>query len=50
MIKNSQHIPRGTIGFWLEPQSDYLKNINLYMDKQMVLFGDDGLRSALVAK
>ena len=50
MIKNSQHIPRGTFEFWLDSQSDYFKNRKLDMDKQMVLFCDDGLRSALVTK
>ena len=50
MIINSQYIPWGKFEFWLDPQSDYFKNRNLDMDKQMVLFGDDGLRFALVTK
>ena len=50
MIKNSQHIPRGMLDFWLDPQSDYFKNGKLNMDKQMVLFCAGGLRSALPAK
>ena len=50
MNKNSQHISWGTFVFWLDPQSDYFKNRNLDKDKQVVLFGGDGLRSALVTK
>ena len=50
MIKNSQHIPRGMLQFWLDPQSDYFKNGKLDMNKQMVLFCAGGLRAALVAK
>ena len=50
MIKNLQHIPWGTFEFWLDPQSDYFKNRNLDMDKQMVLFSDEGLIFAPVTK
>ena len=50
MIKNLQHIPRGMLDFWLDPQSDYFKNGKLNTDKQMVLFCAGGLRSVLAAK
>jgi rhodanese-related sulfurtransferase len=49
-VKNSNHIPRGMLEFWLDPQSPYFENGKLDMDKEMVLFCAGGLRSALAAK
>ena len=49
-IENSNHIPRGMLEFWLDPESPYFKNGKLDMDKEMVLFCAGGLRSALAAK
>ena len=49
-VENSNHIPRGMLEFWMDPQSPYFKNGKLDMDKEMVLFCAGGLRSALAAK
>ena len=49
-VKNSNHIPRGMLEFWLDPGSPYFKNGKLDMNKEMVLFCAGGLRSALAAK
>ena len=49
-VKNSSHIPRGMLEFWLDPESVYFKNSKLDMKKKMVLFCAGGLRSALAAK
>ena len=49
-VENSQHIPRGMLEFWLDPESVYFKNGKLDMKKEMVLFCAGGLRSALAAK
>ena len=49
-IENSNHIPRGMLEFWLDPQSPYFKEGKLDLDKEMVLFCAGGLRSALAAK
>ena len=49
-IENSNHIPRGMLEFWLDPESPYFKDGNLDMNKEMVLFCAGGLRSALAAK
>ena len=49
-IENSNHIPRGMLEFWLDPQSPYYKEGKLDLDKEMVLFCAGGLRSALAAK
>ena len=49
-IENSNHIPRGMLEFWLDPQSPYFKEGKLNLDKEMVLFCAGGLRSALAAK
>ncbi|MDA7750393.1 rhodanese-like domain-containing protein [Candidatus Pelagibacter sp.] len=49
-VENSNHIPRGMLEFWLDPESPYFKNGKLDMDKEMVLFCAGGLRSALAAK
>ena len=49
-IKNAQHIPRGMLEFWLDPESVYFQEGKLDMKKEMVLFCAGGLRSALAAK
>ena len=49
-IENSNHIPRGMLEFWLDPDSPYFKNGKLDMSKEIVLFCAGGLRSALAAK
>jgi len=49
-IENSNHIPRGMLEFWLDPESIYFKNGKLDMNKEMILFCAGGLRSALAAK
>ena len=49
-IKDSIHIPRGMIEFWLDPSSSYFKTNKIKDIKKMVLFYALGLRSALAAK
>ena len=49
-VENSQHIPRGMLEFWLDPDSVYFKEGKLDLNKEMVLFCAGGLRSALAAK
>jgi len=49
-VEKSNHIPRGMLEFWLDPDSPYFKNGKLDMNKEMVLFCAGGLRSALAAK
>ena len=49
-IEDSKHIPRGMLEFWLDPESQYFKEGQLDLDKEMVLFCAGGLRSALAAK
>jgi len=49
-VENSNHIPRGMLEFWLDPDSPYFKSGKLDMSKDLVLFCASGLRSALAAK
>ena len=49
-VENSQHIPRGMLEFWLDPESIYFKEGKLDLNKEMVLFCAGGIRSALSAK
>ena len=49
-VENSNHIPRGMLEFWLDPEGSYFKSGKLDMSKEMVLFCAGGLRSALAAK
>ena len=49
-VENSNHIPRGMLEFWLDPEGPYFKNGKLDMNKEIVLFCAGGLRSALAAK
>ena len=48
--ENSNHIPRGMLEFWLDPEGPYFKSGKIDMNKEMVLFCAGGLRSALAAK
>ena len=49
-VEHSNHIPRGMLEFWLDPDGPYFKSGKLDMNKEMVLFCAGGLRSALAAK
>ena len=49
-VKNSKHIPRGMLEFWLDPQSSYFKENKFESSKKMILFCALGMRSALSAK
>ena len=49
-VKNSKHIPRGMLEFWLDPQSSYYKENKFDLNKKIILFCALGLRSALSTK
>tara|TARA_B100000963_G_scaffold343582_1_gene345585 strand:+ start:236 stop:619 length:384 start_codon:yes stop_codon:yes gene_type:complete len=49
-LESANHIPRGMLEFWLDPDSIYFKEGKLDLKKEMVLFCAGGLRSALAAK
>ena len=49
-VEDANHIPRGMLEFWLDPNSGYFKDGKLDLNKEMVLFCAGGLRSALAAK
>ena len=49
-IDNSNHIPRSMLEFWLDPNSEYFKNSNIDIEKEIVLFCAGGVRSALAVK
>ena len=49
-IENSQHMPRGMLEFWMDPESAYFKDGRIDINKEMVLFCAGGLRSALAVK
>ena len=49
-VEGANHIPRGMLEFWLDPESAYFKEGKLDLKKEMVLFCAGGLRSALAAK
>ena len=49
-IKNSKHIPRGMLEFWLDPQSSYFKEHKFELNKKIILFCALGMRSALATK
>ena len=49
-VDGANHIPRGMLEFWLDPESVYFKEGKLDLNKEMVLFCAGGLRSALAAK
>ena len=49
-IKDSIHIPRGMLEFWLDPDSSYYKKGKIDEKKKMILFCALGFRSALATK
>ena len=49
-VTGANHIPRGMLEFWLDPESVCFKEGKLDLNKEMVLFCAGGLRSALAAK
>ena len=49
-IENSFHIPRGLLEFSIHPESGYVQNNQLDLNKETVLFCAAGGRSALAAK
>ncbi len=49
-IKNSFHIPRGLLEFSIHPESAYVQNNQMDLNKETVLFCAAGGRSALAAK
>jgi rhodanese-related sulfurtransferase len=49
-IEKSNHIPRGMLEFWLDPDGPYFKSGKIDMNKEMILFCAGGLRSALAVK
>ena len=49
-IKDSIHIPRGMLEFWLDPQSSYFQEKKIGDIKNIVLFCALGFRSALATK
>ena len=49
-IENSFHIPRGLLEFSIHPESAYVQNNQLDLNKEIVLFCAAGGRSALAAK
>ena len=49
-VEGANHISRGMLVFWLDPESVYFKEGKLDLNKEMVLFCAGGLRSALAAK
>jgi len=49
-IKDSLHIPRGMLEFWMDPQSQYYNSSKFSSDKKLVLYCAAGMRSALATK
>ena len=49
-LKDSKHIPRGMLEFWLDPKSSYYKENKFDQSKKMVLYCALGMRSALTTK
>ena len=49
-VEGANHIPRGMLEFWLDPESLYFKEGKLDLNKEIILFCAGGLRSALAAK
>ena len=50
VVKNSIHIPRGMLEFWLDPQSSYFQEKKIGDMKNIVLYCALGFRSALATK
>ena len=49
-VKNSLHIPRGMLEFWMDQSSPYYKLGKIDPSKETILFCAAGLRSALATK
>ncbi len=49
-VRQSIHIPRGMLEFWLDPQSPYYKADKFKGDKKIVLYCALGFRSALATR
>ena len=49
-VENSNHIPRGMLEFWLDPESTYYQTNKIKDIKKMVLYCALGWRSALATK
>ena len=49
-IENSFHVSRGLLEFSIHPDSAFIQNNNLDLNKELVLFCAAGGRSALAAK
>ena len=49
-VEGANHIPRGMLEFWLDPESSYYKSNKVQDMKKMVLFCALGFRSALATK
>ena len=49
-VENSNHIPRGMLEFWLDPNSNYYQENKIEESKKMVFFCAMGFRSALATK
>ena len=49
-IKDSKHIPRGMLEFWLDSESSYYKENKFDPNKKIILFCALGMRSALATK
>ena len=50
IIKNAIHIPRGLLEFSIHPESAFVQNNQIDLNKETVLFCAAGGRSALAAK
>ena len=49
-VEGANHIPRGMLEFWLDPQSSYFQEKKIGEMKNIVLFCALGFRSALATK
>ena len=49
-VEHSNHIPRGMLEFWLDPNSSYYQENKIKDSKKMVFFCAMGFRSALATK
>ena len=49
-IENANHIPRGMLEFWLDPNSSYYQENKIKDTNKMVFFCAMGFRSALATK
>ena len=49
-VESSNHIPRGMLEIFLDPNSVFFQNGKLDKNKEMVLFCAGGVRSALAVK